>query len=218
MRLPSATGGSIFWSLYRKLVVEELNHRLKNKVASVYAIIGYELKNDQEIWDKVQGRLRALAFTDEFIAKSDRQSVSVTDILNAELRPYDSRRVALTGDPVHLPPKLAVSLALIFHELATNAAKYGALSAPTGRIEISWHRAGNHMKMMWAEHDGPPATPPASAGFGRRLLERGLDPFHGSIEQKFSFEGFSAHIAFAIPDDDQHSFLPIFGRRPKPAP
>jgi two-component sensor histidine kinase len=146
---------------YRKLVVEELSHRLKNKVASVYAIIGYELREHQEIWEKVQGRLRTLAVTDEFIAKSDRESVSVTDILNAELRPYDSRRVLLTRDPVHLPPKLAVSLALIFHELTTNAAKYGALSTSAGRIEISWHKAGNHMKMMWVERDGPPATPPA---------------------------------------------------------
>jgi two-component sensor histidine kinase len=172
----------------RKLVVEELSHRLKNKVASVYAIIGYELKKHPEILEKVQGRLRTLALTDEFIAKSDRERVSVTDILNAELRPYDSRRVVLAGDPIDLPPKLAISLALIFHELTTNAAKYGALSTATGRIQISWHKAGNHMKMMWIERDGPPATRPASVGFGRRLLERGLDPFHGTIEQNFDSE------------------------------
>ncbi len=188
---------------YRRLVVEELGHRLKNKVANVYAIIGYELKEHPEIWEKIHGRLRALALTDDFIAKSDRERASIHDIINAELAPYDNCRVVLTGEPIHLPSKLAVTLALIFHELATNAAKYGALSTQSGRLRVSWLKVGSQMAIEWAESGGPPAAPPTREGFGKRLLERGLDPFHGKIEPQFGLEGFSTHITLTVPKEKQ---------------
>lgn len=187
---------------YRRLVVEELGHRLKNKVANVYAIVGYELREHPELWNKVRGQLRALAVTDDFIAKSDQQSASITDILRAELAPYDHRRVVMKGEPIHLSSKLAVTLALIFHELATNAAKYGALSTQAGHLGVSWSTVGSQMKIEWVERGGPLAIPPSREGFGQRLLERGLDPFHGNIERQFGPEGFSAKLTFLIPNDD----------------
>jgi two-component sensor histidine kinase len=188
---------------YRRLVVDELGHRLKNKLANVYAILGYELKDHPEIWAKVDGRLRALAVTDDFVANSDRQSARIDDILNAELAPYSISRVTLVGEPIPLPSKLAVTLALIFHELATNAAKYGALSTRSGRLHISWFKVGSQMTVEWVESGGPPTTTPFRDGFGKRLLERGLDPFHGKVEPQFGPDGLVSKITFSVPDREE---------------
>jgi two-component sensor histidine kinase len=200
---------------YRRLVVEELGHRLKNKLANVYAIIGYELREHPQVWQKIDGRLRALARTDDLIAKSDRESANIRDILEAEFFPYGKERAKLEGETVHLPAKLAVTLALIFHELATNAAKYGALSRQSGRLRVAWTKAGSRMTIHWLETGGPAATPPRHEGFGQRLLERGLHPFHGEVDPRFGPEGFSATIVFSVPEDAaEDSRLPLAGSNP----
>jgi len=112
-----------------------------------------------------------------------------------------------------LPSKLAVTLALIFHELATNAAKYGALSTQSGRLRVSWRKVGSQRTIEWAESGGPPAAPPTREGLGKRLLERGLDPFHGKIEPQFGLEGFSTHITLTVPKEKQE-LAPAFLGRP----
>jgi len=190
---------------HRQRVVEELDHRVRNKLATVYAILRYELKDHKELWDKVDGRLRALAATDAFVTRSEGQTAGIADILTAEFAPYDPSRVSFEGVPVELPPKLAVMLALIFHELATNAAKYGALSTLEGRIAISWakdHAAdGEKIAIDWRESGGPPtpAAAPPRRGFGKRLLERGLDQFQGQIESRFETTGVACRITFTVP-------------------
>jgi two-component sensor histidine kinase len=83
--------------------------RVKNKIAAVHAILGHELRDNTEVWEKVSGRLRALATTDEFLTRSDERSVQLSDILQAELDPYDRSRASLHGDPVELPAKLAAN-------------------------------------------------------------------------------------------------------------
>lgn len=185
---------------YRRLVVDELGHRLKNKLSIVYAILSYELRENRDIWEKVDGRLRTLIATDDFITRSDGECASIIDILKMEFAPYDVGRVSLDGESIQLPSKLAITLALIFHELATNAAKHGALSAPRGRVLVSWVTAAGWTTIDWVESGGPPAVEPSRQGFGKKLLERGLDPFHGRVEIRFEPGGLVCRITFAVPD------------------
>jgi two-component sensor histidine kinase len=183
---------------YRRLVVDELQHRIANKAATLHAIIGYELRDNAEVWEKVAGRLRAIAATDKLIAASDGRGAAIADVLAAELGPYDAARVMLAGEPVELPQKPAVTLALVFHELATNAAKYGALSAPDGQLSIAWATDVDRLTINWVERGGPPVVPPSRNGFGSKLFRRALDPYHGRVERTFDRSGLKCRITLAL--------------------
>jgi len=188
---------------YRRLVVTELNHRIKNKFATVYAVLGHEMRGDRQIWSRIEGRLRALAAADQFLLHADGRSAEMMDILAAELSAYGRSRVTYQGESVRLPPKLAAMLALVFHELATNAAKYGALSVSTGRVRVNWNVSGSRVRMSWVESDGPEVALPTRRGFGTRLLSHALDPFHGVIESTYGAGGLGCDISFDIPKDTE---------------
>jgi two-component sensor histidine kinase len=183
---------------YRRLVVDELNHRLRNKLATVHAVLRHELQTHDTIRDKIIGRLRALAAADELLARSDGKAVDLGEILQAELLPYDETRIAVSGDRIRVPPKPAAMLALVFHELATNAAKYGALAGPQGRVSIAWSMSGNMLRIEWSESGGPAVTKPARQGFGTKLFKRALDPFHGAVETEYRPAGLACRIALAL--------------------
>jgi two-component sensor histidine kinase len=195
---------------YRQIVADELGHRVRNKLATVQAILSHELRDNKEIWEKVSGRLRALSATDEFITRSDGQGAQLSEVLEAELDPYDRSRASLHGDPVQLPAKLAVMLALIFHELATNAAKHGALSTADGRVIITWHRIGARLYINWVE-SGARVRRPEHRGFGMRLLDRGLLPFDGQVKCKFEPSGLRCDISLIIPEPNHPA--PLAGPR-----
>jgi two-component sensor histidine kinase len=187
---------------YRRLVVSELHHRIKNKFATVYAILGHEMRDQGQVWSRIEGRLRALAAADQFLLHADSRA-EMTDILAAELAAYGRSRVTYKGESVRLPPKLAAMLALVFHELATNAAKYGALSVSTGHVQITWNVSGSFVKMSWVESDGPGVVPPTRRGFGTRLLHHALDPFHGVIESTYGASGLKCDISFDVPEESE---------------
>ena len=184
---------------YRGLVVDELQHRLANKAATLCAIVSHELCGDKKTAHRISAQLQAVAATDRIIARSDQQGVAIEEILSAELGPYDVARVSLDGPSARLPSKLAVTLALVFHELATNAAKYGALSVPQGRLAIAWKIHGGAMEIEWAESGGPAVAPPSHDGFGTTLFRRALDPYHGTIERTFAPAGLQCRIALTLP-------------------
>ena len=119
---------------YRKLVVDELQHRLKNKLSTIHAVLHQVLHDQPKVWASIDQRIRALSATDDLIARADGSGCDIKDLLLSELGPYGHVRFTLNGDPLFLPAKLAVSLALIFHELATNAGKYGAFSSPRAAV------------------------------------------------------------------------------------
>ncbi len=135
---------------YRKLVVDELQHRLKNKLSTVHAVLHQVLHDQPQVWNAIDGRLRALSATDDLIAKVDGRGCDIKDLLLSELGPYDHVRFTLNGEPLFLPAKLAVSLALIFHELATNAEqiwriRFATRTAPGVMVDVgrpSLHRLG----------------------------------------------------------------------------
>jgi two-component sensor histidine kinase len=185
---------------YRKVVVDELGHRVKNKLATIYAILRHELRGHKEVWESVSGRLRALSAADDFLVKSDGNGIDLRQILEMELEPYGSARIALNGEPVLLFAKVPTVLALVFHELATNAAKYGALSSPTGQLAISWRSRGEFIAIDWVESGGPPVTAPAKRSFGSNLIERSLGGFGGSAKIEFAPAGVVCRMTLPKPE------------------
>ncbi len=187
---------------HNKLVIDELNHRVKNKLATIQAILGYELRNDKDVWDTISRRLAALSKTDDLILKSEGRGAGLADILRVELLPYGDAmlsRIECGGPPILLPPKLAISLALIVHELATNAAKYGSLSVPDGCVKVLWKVDHERVEMSWVERGGPAVSVPNRQGFGSRLLRVALEPYHGRVERLFEVAGLKCNIAFTLP-------------------
>src|SRR5450756_453500 len=141
---------------YRKLVVDELQHRLKNKLSTIHAVLHQVLQDQPQVWASIDQRMRALSVTDDLIARVDGSGCDIRDLLLSELGPYGHVRFTLNGNPLFLPAKLAVSLALMFHELATNAGKYGAFSSLNGLLQVSWSVADDRLNMTWDETEGPP--------------------------------------------------------------
>jgi two-component sensor histidine kinase len=184
---------------YRKLVVGELSHRLKNTLATVHAVVHQVLRDEPQMWDSVDSRLRALGATDDLISKSDRNGCDIMELLQLEMAPYGDSRVTLLGNPLHIPPKLAVSLGLMFHELTTNAAKYGALSIPTGFLQISWRMVGDRLSVIWDENNGPPVATPVKTGFGTRLLASALTSFDGNVQADYLAAGLHCILSCRIP-------------------
>src|SRR5437868_3492960 len=153
---------------YRKLVVNELQHRLRNKLTTVHAVLRQLLYQQPEIFQRIDGCLNALSATDDLIAHTDDRGCDLKELLLSELGPYGHVRFILNGPPVYLPGKLAVSLALIVHELATNAAKHGAFSSPNGYLQLSWTFDDARLNIVWDETGGPRVEPPAQLGFGSK--------------------------------------------------
>ncbi|HLX14713.1 MAG TPA: HWE histidine kinase domain-containing protein [Bradyrhizobium sp.] len=184
---------------YRKLVVDELQHRLKNKVSTVHAVLHQILQNQPQVWASIDRRMRALSATDDLIAKVDSRGCDIKDILLSELGPYGHVRFNLNGDRLFLPAKLAVSLALIFHELATNAGKYGAFSSARGLLQVSWSVTDGRLNVAWDETEGPPIGTIGEAGFGSKLLNSALKPFDGKTEIAYLKTGVHCTMQCRIP-------------------
>lgn len=184
---------------YRKLVVDELQHRLKNKLSTVHAVLHQVLQNQPQVWASIDHRMRALSATDELITKVDGGGCDIKDLLLSELGPYGHVRFTLNGERLFLPAKLAVSLALIFHELATNAGKYGAFSSERGVLQVSWSMTDDRLNIAWDETEGPSVNKVGEAGFGTKLLESALKPFDGKTEISFLRSGVHCTMQCRVP-------------------
>jgi two-component sensor histidine kinase len=191
----------ILWRLdeeehFRQTMVNELGHRVKNHLATVQAILRRELRDHPDIWESIHGRLQALASTDEFVRNSANEDASLRDILDREFLPYDAHRFVIDGPDVRLTRKLAISIALTFHELATNAVKHGALSGTKGRVFISWGVEGGRLRGQWVEEGGPSVTPPSRRGFGTSLIENSLRAYRGEVKLIFETDGLKCNFSF----------------------
>jgi len=184
---------------YRKLVIDELQHRLKNKLSSIHAVLHQVLHDQPQVWVGIDQRLRALSATDDLIARVDGTGCDIKDLLLSELGPYGHVRFTLNGNPLFLPAKLAVSLALMFHELATNAGKYGAFSSPRGLLQVSWWVSDDRLNIAWDETEGPAVDKIGEAGFGTKLLKSALTPFDGRTELAFLRTGVHCTMQCRIP-------------------
>jgi two-component sensor histidine kinase len=162
------------------LLVEELNHRVKNTLAILQSIAAQTFRSaSRPEREKFEGRLRALAEAHDLLSTEKWQRSDLADVIARVLQPYlisTRERVRMFGPKVPLTPRLAVVLSMILHEIATNAAKYGALSNETGTVSLDWEiieeDARRKLRLIWTEAGGPPVTAPVQRGFGSRLIER----------------------------------------------
>jgi two-component sensor histidine kinase len=180
-------------------VVDELQHRLKNKSSTIHAVLHQALQDQPQIWSRIDHRIRALSATDDLIAKVDGNGCDIQDLLISELGPYGHVRFNLNGDRLFLPAKLAVSLALIFHELATNAGKYGAFSSARGFLQVSWSVSDDRLTITWDETEGPAVENIGEPGFGTRLLKSALRPFDGKADVSYLKTGVHCTMQCRIP-------------------
>ncbi len=187
---------------FRKLAVDELAHRLKNKVATIQSIVSFRLREYPEMRDDIASSLAALMATDDMITATQGQGAPLRAILSAEFAPYDMARISTVGPDCLLSPKLALTMALLVHELATNAAKYGALSVSTGTLSVDWSLSDRRLTIAWRESGGPPVSPPGHAGFGTRLFQRALEQFDGKVEADFVPSGLVCKLSVVLPRDE----------------
>lgn len=189
-----------------KLLMNELTHRVKNTLALVTSIsvqTGRHSPDPKTFNIVFAERLKALARSQDLLVREGGFEASLRELLLIELSPYrasgaEGRNVALTGPPVRLDSQTALNTTLAVHELATNAAKYGALSSPGGTVEVVWRWADDSdptlLDLVWVERGGPPVTPPSRKGFGSRLIERLSADLGGAGSNDYRPEGLVATI------------------------
>ena len=199
-----------------RLLVDELNHRVKNTLATVQSLASQTARATPQpaaFRESFEGRLIALSKAHDQLTTHHWESADLRELLSAALAPYagGSERVVLRGEDVVLRPRAALTLAMSCHELVTNAAKYGALSAPGGRVEINWRIEESARAMLhiaWEEQGGPPVTEPERRGFGSKLIEGSIAAdLGGRVQLAFATEGLRCEIAIplaaaALPADE----------------
>jgi PAS domain S-box-containing protein len=209
------------------ILLHELNHRVKNTLATVQSVASMTRRSAQQgdpaAWDTFLGRIQGLAKTHDLLTESQWQGALLSDVLNNELEPYQDsmrQRIRLRGPKVNLQPSAVLALGLATHELATNATKYGSLSSPEGKIHVMWavtHALNPPVLIVeWVESGGPRVAPPARQGFGTKLIQRGLaQQLGGEIKLDFRPEGIRCVITFPLqsvlaaqepePDEDRYA-------------
>lgn len=192
----------------QKLLIDELNHRVKNTLATVQSLSWQVIRpgvSPQVAQERFQQRLLALSRTHNLLNETLWEGASLRTILEAEFKPYatDSTRVHLDGPAVDLPARLAVVLGMAFHELATNAVKYGALSTASGRVQVDWkveeRREGAILAIDWCELEGPALETEPRPGFGSRLLRQTITrELAGQLDLRFEREGVCCTMKISI--------------------
>jgi two-component system CheB/CheR fusion protein len=194
---------------HTEMMLGELNHRVKNTLATVQAIAQQTIVNAPDLptfTESFLSRLLALSHTHNLLAQDAWLGAPLTGVINNELAPYrpdDARtndaRVHLQGDELNLPPKHALALSMALHELATNAGKYGSLSVPEGRVSVTWTTRVQDqrpwLQLQWTETGGPAVVPPTRRGFGTRLINEGV-PYEldGEVTLEFPPSGVTCTI------------------------
>lgn len=189
------------------LLIQELSHRVKNTLATIQSMAGQTMRSAASMAafrDAFQARLQAISAAHDLLVRFDHQDIPLRALLHDQVMPYaaDDERLSLNGDDILLPGELAHALSLVLHELATNASKYGAFSAPSGVVSVDWEVVDNNdtrwLTLNWVERGGPPVTPPQRRGFGTRLIERSLAAFEDAAEINYEPEGLSCKLALEL--------------------
>jgi len=189
----------------RELLTHELSHRVKNSLAVIQALARRPVSEDLTVAEYrhgLIGRIQALAIAHDQLLETNWQSADLETLLEQTLSAYQKpgeHDLKIAGPPVRLTPKQGLGIALILHELATNAAKYGCLSTHKGRLSVTWDvEQGKTVHLVWEECDGPPPPADAGKGFGTKLIERACTyELGGKAELLFQPQGLVAEITFS---------------------
>ena len=189
----------------QKLMIDELNHRVKNTLATVQSIAMQTARSNTEpraFAESFQARLMSLSHTHDLLTRSHWEGAELADILRHETEAHETHRVSANGPHVSLGSASALSLGMIFHELATNAAKYGALSSPQGRVIVDWSIADQtdrRLILQWTETGGPEVLQPERRGFGSRMIERNVrHDLAGEVELSYAPDGLRVTISIPL--------------------
>jgi PAS domain S-box-containing protein len=194
------------------MLIDELNHRVKNTLATVQSIVWQALRKAapaEIIRESIESRLIALSRSHDLLTREKWEGVGLRELVNGALKPFeavDGRRqpFVINGDDVRLPAKTTLALGIALHELATNAMKYGALANEKGSIAIEWTTRtkvdGDRLVLCWQEKDGPLVTPPTHKGFGSQVIERGLTHELGGKVWSMRPAASFAQLRFQLPE------------------
>ncbi|WP_181705441.1 sensor histidine kinase [Chthonobacter rhizosphaerae] len=194
----------------QRLLLHELNHRVKNTLATVQSIVSQSLKSGLPLGETraaIEERLIALGRAHDILIRERWEGADLGEVVVEAMRPFTaagSTLVRASGPTLRLPPNKALSIAMALQELGTNATKYGALSTPDGTIDLTWSVSGDgdarRMRLVWRESGGPAVTVPASKGFGTRLLERSLAyDLDGTVTIAFDPSGVVCEVDAPLP-------------------
>jgi signal transduction histidine kinase/CheY-like chemotaxis protein len=188
----------------RRMLLGELNHRVKNTLASVQAIAQQTLRRTNDPADftaRFSGRIHSLARVHALLSEATWQGADLRDLIRDQLLhgPIDETRLTAWGPAVYLQPQTALHIAVMLHELGTNSIKYGALSSPKGWVTISWTVVGDLLNLQWVERGGPVVLAPSRRGFGTMLIEQSAKSEGGLAEQIVESEGLTWKISMRLP-------------------
>jgi len=201
------------WERRRQLLLNELRHRVSNTLAVVQSLARRTLRTTDTARHSVElfeGRLDALSRSHNLLFEAHWEGTEFGDLVRSRLAAYaddDRRRLRFQGSPVKLSAEIATPFGLVLHELATNAAKYGALSGVTGQVDLNWSLDETNgercFKVSWKESGGPPVTVPERIGFGGTLIERSLPG--AIVRREFAREGLSCTIELELPEEQENA-------------
>lgn len=195
----------------QRFLLDELNHRVKNTLTTVQSIATQTLRSatgPASFKEAFEGRLLALSKTHDLLTRNSWREADLHDLAKQELAPYRKShddRVVVDGPAVNLPARYAINLGLVLHELVTNAAKYGALSSPSGHVALTWSIVDHsdrppQLRLHWSESGGPPVEKPKRQGFGSRLIRRSIEgELAGYIVINFAPVGVSYDLSVPLP-------------------
>jgi len=196
-----------------RMLIDELNHRVKNTLATVQSIVWQALRNTSDpivIRESIESRLFALSRSHDLLTLENWEGVGLRDLIKAALEPFGvanelSERFAVTGRNIRVSPKAALALGIALHELAINAVRYGAFSNKAGSVLIAWtvelSPEGHRVVLRWQEKGGPPVAPPSRKGFGSRVIERGLaHELESAVDLDYRTDGIICTINFPAPN------------------
>jgi len=197
---------------HQQLLINELNHRVKNTLATVQSITSQSLRGASSPEDAraaIESRLLALSRAHDVLTRENWEGASLRQVVEQATAPFSSAqasRFQVSGPYVRLPPRMALALSMAFQELATNAAKYGSLSTEAGEVVIRWayqDQGAQRLHLVWQEIGGPPVTPPTRRGFGTRLIERSLaQDLNGDVTIEFAPDGVICTVDAPLPFED----------------
>jgi PAS domain S-box-containing protein len=186
------------------ILLREVNHRVKNSLSVVQAIATQTFRDgraDRDALLSFRERLQSLALANDALLRENFTALPLRTLVEEIVSPYKDGegRVSIAGKNDMLPARLATPLTLALHELATNAAKYGALSVVKGRVEIGWVISEGTLQLNWQESGGPSVSSPAQRGFGTRLVEHILEPELGKVSLRFDKAGIRCELVVPLP-------------------
>jgi two-component sensor histidine kinase len=195
-----------------EMLIDELNHRVKNTLSTVQSIARQALRASADpdtIRESIESRIFALSRSHDLLTHGKWEGAGLRELIQAALEPFGvangrAERFRIEGRDIRLLPKATLALGIVFHELATNAVKYGAFSNDIGTILITWHSEtrpdGERLILGWRERDGPVVVAPARKGFGSQVIERGLaHELEGEVRLDYLPQGVTCTIDIPLP-------------------